>query len=189
MQHRTCPTCGNQFESTSYNQVYCPPTPEDRARRKGQAVSRCAKRASNKAQRAALPERECNQCGVSYKPRNEKHVYCTDACHKLAKGERYRGPDFGPQFPPSLKPRDIGRYRKALAQDPCAYCGNESTGIDHIEPRDQHPDRKDWTNWTGACKGCNGRKTTLPLLSALLWVHVCREYHSTRKLLFTPSET
>lgn len=75
MPERTCPVCGNTFTPATPNQRYCPPTPEDRTRLKGQAVSRCARRGSNHAQRtrqgrdtgsltAPLPGAfDCEQCG------------------------------------------------------------------------------------------------------------------------------
>jgi hypothetical protein len=55
---RVCPVCGNEFVPGTANQVYCPPTDDDRARaRNGQPRSRCAKRADNARYRAGYEPR------------------------------------------------------------------------------------------------------------------------------------
>ena len=62
MEHRTCPTCGNQFQPTNSSQRFCPPTPEDRARQTGQARSKCARRGANAQYRATTEKAECKHC-------------------------------------------------------------------------------------------------------------------------------
>ena len=53
---RICPVDGRSFEATTPNQVYCPPTDQDRAGpRNSQPRSRCTKRADNAKQRDQDP--------------------------------------------------------------------------------------------------------------------------------------
>lgn len=80
--------------------------------------------------------------------------------------------------------REVAAYKRALKQDPCAYCGQSpSGGIDHITPRAHDGSRTDWNNMTACCKRCNETKRTLPLLRALLWIPVSRTYHDMRRSL------
>jgi len=61
-----------------------------------------------------------------------------------------------------LGPGDVA-YLESLLDDPCAYCGEPSTDIDHIVPGLEELD-----NLVGACRACNQRKGTLPLLGWLI---------------------
>lgn len=58
-------------------------------------------------------------------------------------------------------------YERILVQDPCSYCGQATTTIDHITPvvalGDSH-----WSNLTAACRSCNSRKSSRSLLDFLL---------------------
>jgi 5-methylcytosine-specific restriction endonuclease McrA len=55
-----------------------------------------------------------------------------------------------------------------LFADPCSYCGtNPANGIDHIVPLSQGGEHEPG-NLTAACKDCNSRKWTRPLLEWLL---------------------
>ena len=58
-------------------------------------------------------------------------------------------------------------WAKVLAHDPCAYCGEPATGVDHIDPiisGGLHvPD-----NLTACCRSCNSSKRATPLLQFLL---------------------
>ena len=57
LEPRTCPVCGTLFIPATANQIYCPPTDADRARRNSQPRSRCAKRADNIRYRAGYRPR------------------------------------------------------------------------------------------------------------------------------------
>jgi len=52
LEPRTCPVCGSEFVPAVANQRFCPPTVEQRTRQKGQARSRCARKAENQRYRA-----------------------------------------------------------------------------------------------------------------------------------------
>jgi hypothetical protein len=54
-----------------------------------------------------------------------------------------------------------------LLADPCAYCGEPSEHVDHIEPG-AHGGVDDWTNLTGACARCNRVKGDRWLITFLL---------------------
>lgn len=54
-------------------------------------------------------------------------------------------------------------YASMLCLDPCSYCGQPSTTMDHIVPI-ASSGANDWGNLTAACKDCNARKHTTSLL-------------------------
>lgn len=54
-------------------------------------------------------------------------------------------------------------YEAVLRSDPCAYCGDRSTTVDHIRPRSAGG-RDHWTNLTGSCRPCNEQKANVPLV-------------------------
>lgn len=56
-------------------------------------------------------------------------------------------------------------YKRALRADPCSYCGGQGGITDHIVPRVLGGG--DDENLTGACQGCNSRKSSKRLLSFL----------------------
>lgn len=61
---------------------------------------------------------------------------------------------------------DDRRYLNALALDPCAYCGQPATDLDHIQPKGAGVDS--WDNLTSACGTCNKRKQRVTLLGFML---------------------
>jgi DNA polymerase III alpha subunit len=69
--------------------------------------------------------------------------------------------------------RRVGRqqesvgYAELVRRDPCSYCGEPGGTVDHIEPV-ALGGSNDVENLTGACKNCNSRKRTRPLLVFLL---------------------
>jgi 5-methylcytosine-specific restriction endonuclease McrA len=80
-------------------------------------------------------------------------------------------------FIPRMSPRVIGRYMASVRRDPCAYCGESSDHIDHIEPvAGDGPN--DWANYTAACRRCNLRKSAKPLLVFLARENGCWEWRS-----------
>jgi 5-methylcytosine-specific restriction endonuclease McrA len=77
--------------------------------------------------------------------------------HSLHKKRRYR---LG-------KNKESYDYSEILRSDPCSYCGESTTTIDHIRPSSLGGGNE-WDNLTGACLGCNSRKRTRSLLNFLL---------------------
>ena len=61
----------------------------------------------------------------------------------------------------------LTEYAPVLRRDPCAYCGGDGGTIDHIEPLAAGCDHA-VENLAGACRTCNARKRTRPLLAFLL---------------------
>jgi hypothetical protein len=57
--------------------------------------------------------------------------------------------------------------------------------VDHIDPTSLGGDDH-WTNWSGCCHHCNAIKSNLPLLQAMLWMPVNKDYHAMRRLFFSP---
>lgn len=57
-------------------------------------------------------------------------------------------------------------FLRAVACDPCAYCGGPATDLDHIDPRKSGNDG--WDNRAAACGTCNKRKQRLSLLGFML---------------------
>jgi hypothetical protein len=89
---RTCPACGEPFRATHPNQVYCPPTDEDRERWKGQARSRCANKAANAAYRGTElvvakvgQPFDCAGCGKSCVPGENVAPHATKFCGRRCK--------------------------------------------------------------------------------------------------------
>ena len=171
---KTCPVCREGFTPRSHNQRFC--------------GSSCSKRDQNERYRSTLEVATCGHCNGSFERTRgrSQHVYCSEECHCDAKRERYAKPlTHRVSFPPDEGHRDRANYRRAIRADPCAYCGERpANGVDHIEPTLNTGDRNDWTNWTASCKRCNETKRTLPLLSALPWIPVSRQYHDERRALF-----
>jgi hypothetical protein len=145
----------------------------------------------------------CTVCGSQFESFHRDATYCstgpgsclartTAALHAERRKSRpqqlcvrlRRSPLFDPHRDQPLQ-HETAAYKRALRQDPCAYCGAApSGGIDHIIPTGREGDRSDWRNMTGCCKRCNELKRSLPLLVALIWIPVTREYHELRRLIF-----
>lgn len=193
MEQRTCPTCGASFTPTYRSQRFCPPTDADRERitargTKTQVRSRCAKRYDNARQRGTLASVlddlppvapfDCAQCGVRCVQGENVAPHATKFCGQKCKAAWHRPL----VFDPLADPGDRG-FRTVLRRDPCAYCGARPSGIDHIVPT-SGGGANDATNWTGCCKRCNGAKGDLPLLAALQWLPISREYHDLRRVLW-----
>jgi endogenous inhibitor of DNA gyrase (YacG/DUF329 family) len=91
VQQRTCPTCGKEFEPQTSNQVYCPPSKRDG---KGQARSRCARRAMNARQRGtdldSLPpmvkQFDCAHCGKLCIPGDNVPPHASRFCSNSGSG-------------------------------------------------------------------------------------------------------
>lgn len=64
-------------------------------------------------------------------------------------------------------PATADEYATIIRRDPCCYCGAPCEHVDHIVPLADSGDGS-WDNLTSACKPCNSRKHTRPLLHFLL---------------------
>jgi 5-methylcytosine-specific restriction endonuclease McrA len=58
---------------------------------------------------------------------------------------------------------DAYEYSLTLRRDPCSYCGQPSSVVDHIDPLSQGG-ANEWDNLTAACLSCNSSKRDKPLL-------------------------
>lgn len=64
--------------------------------------------------------------------------------------------------------REAEEYQKILRQDPCVYCGQPSSSVDHIRPINKAGVEL-WANFAAACRSCNSQKNDEELLHYLLW--------------------
>lgn len=117
MEQRTCPVCRQRFTPTSHNQVYCPPSKRSG---KGQARSRCARRAMNYRQRGrALPHIAdlplpapfgCAHCGKRCVPGEDGVApHAMKFCGYDCKAAWHRGAK-------RLLPVEVGRDRGLIAR-------------------------------------------------------------------------
>ena len=58
------------------------------------------------------------------------------------------------------------KWKQLIRRDPCAYCGGPGGTMDHIRPQ-ASGGQADWKNVTGACRSCNNKKCSWPLLMFL----------------------
>lgn len=58
-------------------------------------------------------------------------------------------------------------YRQVLMTDPCVYCGEPPTGLDHIHPKSRGG-RDGWENRAPACAKCDDAKGTASVLVFLI---------------------
>lgn len=58
-------------------------------------------------------------------------------------------------------------YLRAVAADPCAYCGAPASDLDHIQAQSDGG-TDGWENFTAACRACNNKKQALSLLGFML---------------------
>ncbi len=207
---RTCSVCSRSFVPSSANQVYCPPTDEQRRRQK-QPRSQCARRAMNAKRYGWVPASrpmpepfDCDWCGKWCVPGENVAHHATKFCGKECKCEWHHihsDGQLGKRETARLRKvaaadvwiaalfaepsrMQAAKYKRAIRADPCAYCGTTPSGLDHIAPT-SNGGADDWTNWSGCCKQCNSIKGALPLLAALPWVPVAREYHEYRRRLYS----
>jgi hypothetical protein len=180
MDHRTCPVCKQTFTPRSWNQRYC-----DAAQR-----GPCYRKATNASYRSTTEAATCAGCGAEFSRTRgtTQRVYCSTRCHHVSKHRRYSKPEnvgrcaenIFPLAPPDpALGGDAEGYIKSMRCDPCAYCGAPADTVDHIEPR-RDGGLDDWTNFTGSCHRCNGRKTATPLLIFLGWDRAQREFEPWR---------
>lgn len=68
---------------------------------------------------------------------------------------------------PGSRDELTAEYVEVLASDPCSYCGGPGGTIDHIDALVVGGSNH-WTNYTSACRSCNGGKRERDLLTCLL---------------------
>lgn len=108
--------------------------------------------------RLHVTREEIRQKRKAYRKRwLEKNVDIIRA-RRFKTGSRVRGSE------PSAEAMD---YVKLIRKDVCSYCGSIGGTIDHIVPLSAGGD-SDWDNLAAACRSCNSRKNTKPLLEFLL---------------------
>lgn len=186
MDQRTCRECGNQLRPRVGAHGLC-----------GTCYSTWYRR-THPGKGRTLYTATCVACGTAFTSKKPGATFCSTAngsCQVTGlrsaqasdlteeKLERRRFKRLAADL--LRPPARAADYRRAMRSDPCAYCGERpANGIDHIEPTGADGDRADWTNWTGSCKRCNETKRDLPLLLALPWIPLSRNYHDQRRTLF-----
>lgn len=136
--------------------------------------------------------RPCDVCGESFVPRVGSQRFCSRACHEVVYPPRKRTArtcvvcgqtfttgranhrlcsiDCRNAYARRRRTERIAErdpYLAVILRDPCAYCGGEASGFDHITPRvDGGGD--EWENLAPCCRSCNSSKCATPLLLHLL---------------------
>jgi hypothetical protein len=124
----------------------------------GGGCRRCA-RAAQRERRMRDPDR-VRSLERDWRRRNAERVAAQKARHY----RRHRGEIL--QRRHRAKGEDA-EYVAVLLGDPCSYCGDRSTGIDHIQAT-ARGGTDAWENFTAACAWCNSVKGARPLLEAML---------------------
>ncbi len=176
MEHRTCAVCDREFEG-HHNAVCCPPTDRDRAAQKTPR-SWCARRRQRHLERGTPLKGQppvsftCVQCHADVEPSTglTERRFCSEACKKVWHKEQVELPKrLLDSIAASATPhKDAVAYRRAMRLDPCCYCGEPTTQLDHIEPKSQGGS-DEWDNRAGTCASCNGRKQDMPMLLWMGW--------------------
>ena len=190
MEQRQCPVCRGQFTPRSANQRFC-------CKQHSKAHQNATKRGTLDALliRGGVGEPfDCAECDTHCVPGKDgvdakATRFCDYGCK--AKWHKANSPQISEEtalqrFLSEPTPREISNYRKVLKADPCAYCGGQSDSIDHIVPIAEGGE-DGWENYTGACRRCNAVKQALPLLVALIWVPLSREYNDMRRQIYAPT--
>lgn len=181
MDQGTCEECGAAFDRAHPLKRFC-----------CEAHQRLAEKRRYRAK--TTEQAECKQCGKPFirtATSKRKRLHCSEACSLEYRSEALGIPcDHGPSggehcpactFVARAQAVQLSA-RPVMRADPCSYCGTKPSGIDHIEPKDSGG-LDEWDNWTNCCLRCNAIKSTLPLLKALRWMPVSREYHDLRRTL------
>lgn len=183
MPDRTCPVCQTTFTPRTWNQKYCTGY-----------RGKCYRRAMNASYRGRPlitgevgAHFDCAQCGTHCTPgKNDVAPHATRFCGHDCKKEWHRtNVEIPNQVRASLvtpSPLDDGRYRRAMRQDPCAYCGAPAQALDHIVPK-SHGGSDDWTNRTAACHRCNNMKMQTPMLHFLAYKQARDEFEPWRSIV------
>ncbi len=155
---RECKQCGATFEWVQPRQGGRPKVLCDACRLEN-------KRAEARARIARLyvprvnPPRVCERCEVEFIPRRSDARFCSRKCKSAAMSHRRYHEDalFRRRHLDRVKSRsgEAGDWAQILLRDPCTYCGDPATEIDHIVPGGGN----EWDNFAPACRTCNGSKS------------------------------
>ncbi len=141
----------------------------------------CSRRCQRAAEKRRYRERHsvpavCPHCGLRFQTSTvdgRRKVYCSTSCQYQARSSEYRQrDDIG-------RPKVIGPYCEALRADPCAYCGEPSEDIDHIEARSKGG-ANHWENYAGICRRCNSSKGDKSMLGFMAWRRAAVEFDAWR---------
>lgn len=166
---RGCHWCGTGFVSVRYRSCCSP---------------RCT-RAITRA-RARTEQAYCKHCDEPFQrvpSTTRPKLYCTTTCQYEYRSSEYKQREH-PQLTGAVKNNpsyDLGQYYEALLADPCAYCGEPSTEIDHITPRSLGG-ANEWENYAGVCSPCNASKSAKLPVTYLGWRSAQRSYDGWRLL-------
>lgn len=128
-------------------------------------------------------EKLCRKCCVvrpatEFRPnaklRDGLHSWCRECMRQAVRASRAKhGAKYNADRRAELRGRGAFRwvergsdeeaYLLAVARDPCAYCGDPATELDHIVAGLDEVD-----NLTAACRSCNARKRNMSLLGWML---------------------
>lgn len=124
------------------------------------------------------PDFRCKRCGISFE-QDGSYIYCQPcyvgipAAYRAARVARLAANNAGMSVEDKVLSEE---YQAVLAGDPCVYCGQRSSAIDHILPVVAGGSDR-WTNLAAVCKSCNSRKrdrSLLVVLPDLAGFHGCR---------------
>lgn len=167
-EDRQCPVCRKRFTAAG-NKRFC--------------SAPCRKAHVNATRRCSLDRLlaepwspptpfDCAQCGTRCVPGENVAAHATKFCGPDCKKASWREDQAGKallrSFPPTMTRQDEFDFRRVLRRDPCAYCGEPSTQLDHVEPK-AHGGSDESANRAGSCAKCNGRKQDMPLLFWMGW--------------------
>lgn len=202
---RDCSHCGGRFTPKQANGKYCSHRCGRAANIKKQNAKQSAARATaarfcacgtrlkhhsavrcSTCRRASKRRtRTCEWCSTTYCTTVKHQRYCTSSCQGHAEKDRARQrraeavlTSVGNWI---VTDQDFGRYKRAVRSDPCAYCGEPSTTLDHIISA-ARSGSGDWDNFTAACHSCNSSKGKLSLLPALLVIPHARAARKAREI-------
>lgn len=167
MEQTTCPYCGDEMSHP--RRVQCG-NPDCHRRYQN---DRCRKWSRENRDRTyeygrTTYQRECCICGGTFTTRRKDGRYCGTAGNCANAWPHWlRDSALTSSGREPRRSEDVA-YRRAMRDDPCAYCGRPTTQLDHIEPRSTGG-ADGWSNRAGTCASCNGRKMDMPMLHWMAW--------------------
>lgn len=105
--------------------------------------------------KSASAGKRCRGCGTalpSLRKPGRPRLWCSEACRMRIAGHGNVG---------------VSGYAGALMADPCAYCSQPSTELDHVYASARGGDG-DWSNLAGICSSCNQQKSAMDPLRYML---------------------